>query len=185
MAGKLLPKMAIIPLLTLIILLSFPAELSTGEVTKQNELKTYIIHVKQPEGQTFSQATDLTGYHQSFLAVGSATAAASDKQQHLLYSYKNVINGFAARLTEEDVEAMKEMNGFVSAHPERILHQQTTHTPRFLGLHQETGFWPKSNFGKGVIIGILDGGILPTHPSFSDEGMPPPPAKYGKESVNS
>ncbi|KAG6396986.1 hypothetical protein SASPL_143147 [Salvia splendens] len=35
-----------------------------------------------------------------------------------------------------------------------------------------------SNYGKAVIIGILDSGITPGHPSFSDEGVPPPPAKW-------
>ncbi|RVX09005.1 Subtilisin-like protease SBT1.2 [Vitis vinifera] len=29
------------------------------------------------------------------------------------------------------------------------------------------GFWKESNFGKGVIIGVLDSGVLPSHPSFS------------------
>ncbi|KAL2516803.1 Subtilisin-like protease SBT1.2 [Abeliophyllum distichum] len=73
---------------------------------------------------------------------------------------------------------MKQKDGFISAHPERVLHPLTTHTPSFLGLHQEMGFWKQSNFGKGVIIGVLDGGIFPSHPSFSGEGMPPPPAKW-------
>nr|XP_017234564.1 PREDICTED: subtilisin-like protease SBT1.2 [Daucus carota subsp. sativus] len=110
--------------------------------------------------------------------MSARATAALNQEQDFLYSYKHVINGFAARLSEEDVEAMKEMEGFVSAHLEKVLHQQTTHTPRFLGLHQDTGLWRESNFGKGVIIGVLDGGILPTHPSFTDEGMPSPPARW-------
>lgn len=47
-----------------------------------------------------------------------------------------------------------------------------------MGLQQNVGFWKESNYGKGVIIGVLDSGILPNHPSFSDEGMPSPPAKW-------
>ncbi|KAG6738221.1 hypothetical protein POTOM_057829 [Populus tomentosa] len=43
---------------------------------------------------------------------------------------------------------------------------------------QNLGFWNHSNYGKEVIIGVLDTGIKASHPSFSDEGMPPPPAKW-------
>jgi subtilisin family serine protease len=45
-------------------------------------------------------------------------------------------------------------------------------------LQQDFGFWKDSNYGQGVIIGVLDTGIFPNHPSFSDEGMPSPPAKW-------
>jgi subtilisin family serine protease len=34
------------------------------------------------------------------------------------------------------------------------------------------------NQGKGIIIGIVDKGITLSHPSFFDEGMPSPPAKW-------
>ncbi|KAL0373120.1 UNVERIFIED_CONTAM: Subtilisin-like protease SBT1.4 [Sesamum calycinum] len=73
---------------------------------------------------------------------------------------------------------MEKKTGFISARPQQVLPLHTTHTPNFLGLQQNMGFWRDSNYGKGIIIGVLDTGILPDHPSFSDEGMPPPPAKW-------
>ncbi|KAG6416298.1 hypothetical protein SASPL_123725 [Salvia splendens] len=73
---------------------------------------------------------------------------------------------------------METKPGFVSARLERKISLHTTNSPNFVGLHQNTGFWQISRYGRGVIIGVLDTGILPEHPSFSDEGMPPPPAKW-------
>ncbi|KAG6782709.1 hypothetical protein POTOM_012122 [Populus tomentosa] len=173
--------MAIIPLqLLLIFMLNFCPEIAqatqhTTQITEKTTLLNYIVHVAKPEGRTLAEFEDLESWYQSFLPVSTAS---SEKQQRMLYAYQNVMSGFAARLTQEEVKSMEEKDGFLSARPERILHLQTTHTPRFLGLHQELGFWKESNFGKGVIIGVLDGGIFPSHPSFSDEGMPPPPAKW-------
>ncbi|XP_055806217.1 subtilisin-like protease 4 [Solanum dulcamara] len=73
---------------------------------------------------------------------------------------------------------MEKKPGFISARPQRVLQLHTTHSPSFLGLHQNVGLWNASNFGKGVIIGLLDTGINPQHPSFNDNGMLPPPAKW-------
>ncbi|KAJ9537047.1 hypothetical protein OSB04_029780 [Centaurea solstitialis] len=73
---------------------------------------------------------------------------------------------------------MENMDGFVSARRERVYKLHTTHTPTFLGLHQNLGLWKGSNYGKGIIIGILDTGITPGHPSFNDTGVPPPPSKW-------
>ncbi|KAL1568992.1 subtilisin-like protease 3 [Salvia divinorum] len=73
---------------------------------------------------------------------------------------------------------MENTEGFVSVRREKVYDLDTTHTPNFLGLSQNAGFWKSSNYGKGVIIGLLDSGITPGHPSFNDEGVPPPPAKW-------
>lgn len=159
----------------LIFLINFHLDMAQG--TERNTLQTYMVHVKQPEGRLLTHSEDLENWHKSFLPL-STPRANSDLSQGMFYSYKNVINGFAARLTEEELQILKKKNGFVSARPERKLRLHTTHTPTFLGLNPKMGVWKESNFGKGVIIGVLDGGILPSHPSFSDEGMPPPPAKW-------
>ncbi|CAK9160250.1 unnamed protein product, partial [Ilex paraguariensis] len=73
---------------------------------------------------------------------------------------------------------MEKKDGFVTARPQKVLSLHTTHSLKFLGLQQYLGFWSGPNYGKGVIIRVIDSGVLPNHPSFGDEGMPPPPAKW-------
>ncbi|KAG6405724.1 hypothetical protein SASPL_133318 [Salvia splendens] len=83
--------------------------------------------------------------------------------------------GFAAKLSAEDLEALRGIKGFISAPAERVYELHTTHSPNFLGLNQNVGFWNRSNCGKGIIIGLLDTGITPGHPSFHDKGSRPRP----------
>ncbi|CAN4075955.1 unnamed protein product [Withania somnifera] len=145
----------------------------------QSDLETYIVQVESPESQISAQSsrTDLESWYKSFLPNTIATAGSQEEPQ-LIYSYHNVMIGFAARLSAKQVKEMEKKLGFISAWPQRILFLHTTHTPSFLGLQQNIGLWRDANYGKGVIIGVLDTGITPDHPSFSDKGMPPPPAKW-------
>ncbi|KAL8064350.1 hypothetical protein ABFS82_01G082900 [Erythranthe guttata] len=140
--------------------------------TNTSTLETYIIHVDVNLG-FFARFKDLESWYTSFLPT-----SISNGRRRIVYSYRNVFKGFAARLSADEVKAMESNPGFISAEPERKLDMHTTHSPNFLGLNQNMGFWQDSNYGKGVIIGVLDSGIFPSHPSFSDEGMPPPPAKW-------
>ncbi|KAK6783223.1 hypothetical protein RDI58_021020 [Solanum bulbocastanum] len=145
----------------------------------QSDFETYIVHV---ESQISSQSslTDLESYYLSFLPKSTTTISSSGNEEaaSMIYSYHNVMKGFAARLTAEQVKEMEKKCGFVSAQKQRIFSLHTTHTPSFLGLQQNIGVWKDSNYGKGVIIGVIDSGIFPDHPSFSNVGMPPPPAKW-------
>ncbi|XP_004244715.1 subtilisin-like protease [Solanum lycopersicum] len=145
----------------------------------QSDLETYIVQVESPESHISTQSSrmDLENWYKSFLPNTIATAGLDEKPQ-LIYSYHNVIIGFAARLSAKQVKEMEKKPGFISAWPQRILSLHTTHTPSFLGLQQNVGLWRDANYGKGVIVGVLDTGISPDHPSFSDKGMPPPPAKW-------
>ncbi|GFP86484.1 subtilisin-like protease [Phtheirospermum japonicum] len=77
------------------------------------------------------------------------------------HKYRNVITGFAAQLSPDELQQMEKKEGFLYAWPEKKYSLTTTHSPSFLGLYQNLGSWPASNYGKGVIIGVLDGGITP------------------------
>ncbi|XP_059287849.1 subtilisin-like protease [Lycium ferocissimum] len=147
--------------------------------TIQSPFETYIVHVESPESQISTQSSvmDLESWYHSFLPKTLASSS-SDEGPRMIYSYRNVMKGFAARLSAEQVKEMEKKRGFISAQPHRILSLHTTHSPSFLGLQQNIGLWRDSNYGKGMIIGVLDNGIFPDHPSFSDEGMPSPPAKW-------
>ncbi|KAK7251224.1 hypothetical protein RIF29_34233 [Crotalaria pallida] len=179
---KFLMNMGPFQFITLIFMLIFHIHFAqasdlppTTESTLKSNSKIYIIHVRQPEGRLFSKTEDLESWYRSFMPP---TTMSSKEQPRVIHSYHHVMKGFAARLTPEELRAVEKKNGFISAHPERMLHHQTTHTPQFLGLWQPNGLWQESNFGKGVIIGVLDTGVMPDHPSFSDAGIPPPPPKW-------
>ncbi|XP_037481784.1 subtilisin-like protease 1 [Triticum dicoccoides] len=133
------------------------------------ELSTFIVHVQTEENRVFGTADDRKAWYHSFLP----------DHGRLVHAYHHVASGFAARLTRQELEALSAMPGFLSATRARTYTTLTTHTPEFLGLNVEQGRRNyTSEFGAGVIVGVIDTGIFPDHPSFSDEGMPPPPAKW-------
>lgn len=84
------------------------------------------------------------------------------------YSYGYAFNGFAAELTEAQAAKLAQMPGVLAVSRNEIHKRDTASTPAFLGLTGPAGFWNTRAKGEGVIIGIVDSGIWPEHPSFSD-----------------
>ncbi|KAI8532281.1 hypothetical protein RHMOL_Rhmol11G0201400 [Rhododendron molle] len=87
-----------------------------------------------------------------------------------LYSYTHVINGFAVHTTSEKViHSIRRAKGVRAIHEDIKMEKFTTHTPDFLGIPM--GVWPTfggaRNSGEGVVIGLVDTGINPFHPSFT------------------
>ncbi|KAK1419009.1 hypothetical protein QVD17_28165 [Tagetes erecta] len=164
----------LIPQVVFLLVLTFTAIFTITTATSDH-VETYIVHLNTPTDITFDKPEDRQTWYHSFL---TASHAGSNEQPSLIHGYHHVFTGFAAKLSAKQVNAMENMDGFVSARRDRVYKLHTTHTPTFLGLHQNLGFWKGSNYGKGIIIGVLDTGITPGHPSFDDKGVPPPPAKW-------
>ncbi|MCD7466882.1 hypothetical protein HAX54_003961 [Datura stramonium] len=163
--------MTCISIFSIVFLLSFHLTIAQ----RSSPVHTYLVHVNKPDAQVLANSVDLESYYNTFLPE---ELAGNEVSSRIIHSYHHVAMGFAARLSAEEVKEMQKKDGFVSARVEKILALHTTHTPNFLGLYQNMGFWQESNYGKGVIIGVLDTGITPGHPSFCDDNMPPPPAKW-------
>jgi hypothetical protein len=109
-----------------------------------------------------------------------------------LYDYSVTYNGFAAQLTEAQAEKLEKVPGVLAVTEDYEMQPDTSSTPSFIGLDSPTGLWARSGgvakAGEGVIIGVVDTGVWPEHPSFSDKdtrfGFPrltysQPPSHWG------
>jgi subtilisin family serine protease len=86
-----------------------------------------------------------------------------------LYSYGYVFNGFAAELSAAQADKLARTPGVLAVSKDEARLLDTATTPTFLGLTGSGGFWNSTGAtGENVIIGVVDGGIWPEHPSFSD-----------------
>ncbi|XP_068332097.1 subtilisin-like protease SBT2.6 isoform X1 [Pyrus communis] len=99
-----------------------------------------------------------------------------------LYSYQHLINGFAVHISHEQAERLMRAPGVKSVERDWKVRRLTTHTPQFLGL--PTGVWPtgggSDRAGEDIVIGFVDSGIYPHHPSFANHNTDPygPVPKY-------
>ncbi|KAG0454437.1 hypothetical protein HPP92_025741 [Vanilla planifolia] len=130
------------------------------------ELNTYIVQLHPRDTEIGFDHHSKEQWHLSFIPSG-----------RLLYSYHTAFEGFAAQLTDAEAAALRAIPGVSSVRPDQYLHLHTTYSYEFLGLGSN-GDWGSSGLGRGVIIGVLDTGVWPESPSFSDRGMPPVPRRW-------
>ncbi|KAG0463904.1 hypothetical protein HPP92_019525 [Vanilla planifolia] len=133
----------------------------------------YIIQVDKHEKHDLLGDEELESFHRSFLPKTTLNSGLP----RLLYSYRHVLSGFAARLTPKELEVILSTPGIQSAALDQSHELDTTYTPAYLGLTKQNG-WGGTTMGNGTVIGIIDTGIKPSHPSFNDENMPQPPPTW-------
>ncbi|XP_042491939.1 subtilisin-like protease SBT3 [Macadamia integrifolia] len=162
-------------------LILFHSSLLTSIVAQSN---IYIVHMDlsvMPKAfsshHSWYRAT-LSSVSDSY---SSSTSSSSSSTSNLIYTYTNAIHGFSAILSPSELESLKESPGFVSSVLDMPITIDTTHTFEFLGLNSDSGAWPVSNYGKDVIIGLVDTGIWPESESFLDEGMSDVPSRWKGE----
>ncbi|GMI72919.1 hypothetical protein like AT5G45650 [Hibiscus trionum] len=150
--------------------------------------KVYIVYFGQhSNGEKVLH--EIENFHLSYLQ--SVKESEEDAKSSLLYSYKHTINGFAAKLTPDEASKLSEMEEVLSVFPSHGKYSvQTTRSWEFVGLDEgDSHSWKKfqmggenllsrAKYGKNIIIGVMDSGVWPESPSFSDEGMDPIPKSW-------
>ncbi|CAD6335535.1 unnamed protein product [Miscanthus lutarioriparius] len=111
-----------------------------------------------------SYALHLRGHHDKLL-----DSLLVEGTYEKLYSYHHLINGFAVHMSSLQAEFLRKAPGVKHVERDMKVQKLTTHTPQFLGL--PTGVWPTGGgldrAGEDVVIGFVDSGIYPEHPSFA------------------
>ncbi|CAI5953323.1 unnamed protein product [Closterium sp. NIES-65] len=96
--------------------------------------------------------------------------------------YNFAANSFCAQLTPTEAQQLRARPDVGRVARGRKVRALTTYSPRFLKLGAPKGAWEanggKMSAGEGVVVGILDTGIWPEHPSFANQGYGPPPKHW-------
>ncbi|PIA56505.1 hypothetical protein AQUCO_00700683v1 [Aquilegia coerulea] len=150
---------------------------------------TYIIHMD------LSAMPKLFSEHRSWYAatlssisdvsqISTTTTTTTTKtfsSSKLLYTYSNAIHGFSATLSSSELKMLENSPGFISSIRDVQVTIDTTHTSEFLQLSPKSGAWPAGNYGKDIIVGLVDTGIWPESDSFKDDGMTEIPSRWKGE----
>lgn len=158
-------------LMLMVVLLAF-SHVSVAKITKNEERKTYIVHMSKSEMPVSFQ--DHTHWYDSSLKSVSDSA-------EMLYTYNNVAHGYSTRLTKQEAESLENQPGILSVMPEVIYQLHTTRTPEFLGLDQNANLFPESKTASEVVVGVFDTGVWPESKSFDDSGLGPIPSSWKGE----
>ena len=121
-------------------------------------------------------AAELVATHDEVLAEEGIDSS------ELIQSYTSAINGFAATLSYEEAVKLAGNSKVAVVLPDEL--RQLTHDDHggdgrggdpksegeYLGLAVRGGAWDSGLTGEGVVVGVIDSGIWPEHPSFADDG---------------
>ena len=150
-------------------------------------MKVYIVQLRSPSAadhhaslvKTFAATSNAAvddrpppRFQKNSAVIQSYTARLEDEQQRVLslagsgtrmiYSYKYGLNGFAARMSVAEAQKLAGLDEVLNVWEDEIRPLATQYSANFLGLFDgDNGLRSEHALdGDGVIIGIIDSGIL-------------------------
>ncbi|WOL02640.1 subtilisin-like protease SBT1.8 [Canna indica] len=144
--------------------------------------RTYIVHMN-PDCRPLVHPTHADWYaaHLQSLSI--------DPGRHLLYAYSDIFHGFAAALLPHHLPLLRSSHAVLDLYPDPVYQLHTTRSPQFLGLALDADAASSATAlprpiqaveaaSHDVFIAVLDTGVWPEIPSFSDAGLPEVPSRW-------
>lgn len=126
---------------------------------------------KPAEGERINKFDANVSRYSGYLRSKQDATLASVGSPRKLYNYSYALNGFSAELTSEQAAQLRAKPEVLMVTKNEIHKLDTVSTPAFLGLDAPNGIWNRlggpKEAGESVIIGMIDSGIWPEHPSFA------------------
>ncbi|WP_307040735.1 S8 family serine peptidase [Agromyces ramosus] len=126
------------------------------------------------------QSSDVAAYSDHLRGAQRAALAKVSKgepQQQYVFAF----DGFSAELTAAQAAELAGQPDVVAVTPDELVESTTATTPSFLGLDESGGIWEQlggpegstkvTGAGGDIVIGVIDSGIWPESPSFSDRDV--------------
>ncbi|MFD2165975.1 S8 family serine peptidase [Thalassotalea euphylliae] len=92
-----------------------------------------------------------------------------------IYTYGHTFNGFTVKISEQQAEVLRNHPDVLNVWKDEFMPLTTANTPEFMELTTPGGLHDTGALGEDVIVGIVDTGINPTHPSFDGTDYAPMP----------
>ena len=127
------------------------------------------------KGKKFNPNSAAASKYKAHLKSGQdkAMRSAGISQSNLTNSYTAALNGFSAIMTTAQRDTLASTKGVRKVLEDQWRHLDTDASPAFIGLTGPASVWQTGTTGEGVVVGVIDSGIWPEHPSFADDGSFP------------
>jgi len=122
-------------------------------------------------GENAAAVAEYTEYIAETEAVAVAAIEAAVPALTVTGSFQTAYGGLAATVPANRMADLLAVEGVAAVQQDTLQQPLTDTTPDFLGADQVwEGLGGSTTAGEGVIVGVLDTGIWPEHPSFVDTG---------------
>jgi subtilisin family serine protease len=103
-------------------------------------------------------------------------ARAAIPRARVVHRFRRIMGGVSMVVPRDRVADLARLPGVKAVYPDELLPLDTDRSPEFIGA---PALWARvggqDEAGEGVIVGIIDTGIWPEHPSVADDGSYPEP----------
>ena len=143
------------------------AESATGSYIVVMAADPLVATIEQDDLDTpaaDAQAAVLEETHDEVLADAGVDDA--DKVQ----DYTNALNGFSAVMSHDEAVKLAGDSKVALVVPDELRQLTTDSSGEFLGLTGPGRAYASGLTGENVVVGVIDSGIWPEHPSFADDG---------------